>query len=151
MCSLSHAKFKATYPVFQFGRTIRYLYKTFAYLRWFKRIVCRKMNCQEKNTPLEWRVRLLHNKAKESIIRKHTTESILKSLYICSQKFWQHVRILTGPIIVACQWNTKEKSRFINDKRHSPYPSCYNLRDILLKKKRTFTIFKTRHLNHRNG
>lgn len=107
-----------------------------AHLGGFEWVVCWKMNCQEENSSLIWTVALKQHKRRLAfafylgkassklpdrwstlssqiltfIIWKHSEAVRNTSLFYIKVQLLSH-KILTGPMIVACQWNTVENRK----------------------------------------
>lgn len=117
---------------------LRFDQSNYSYLGGFEWVVCWKMNRQEENTSLIWTVTLMKNRKKGTFtyFRRHTATHYQVKFQPLLQIHFKHSgtllqcqisapcchkpdkgnncvikHLLTGPMIVACQWNTAENKK----------------------------------------
>lgn len=76
----------------------------FTYFGWFERVICWEVNREEKYSPLIWTLILKKQKQKWDYWQFFF---FLPFCILFVVRLYNDI-LRTGPIIVACQWNTKE-------------------------------------------
>lgn len=73
--------------------------------RWFERVVGGKVDREEENAARVWAITLLLTSYQLPATSKHPRLAILRLAGSCEDRNHYDSSVLTGPMIVACQWN----------------------------------------------